>query len=168
MGWKPLKLLAVPALALALIAAGCGDDDDEDTPSATTTSGATAPSGSATHEQWISRADEICASADHDLTADAEQAFGSEEPTEADLEQFAQDALLPSLQSQHDAIAALPKPEEDAEQIDDLLSALQQGIDEAQDNPVALTQGDATPGIQKANQLAQEIGLTDCGEGGDG
>jgi hypothetical protein len=164
---KPLKLLAVPAIALALLAAGCGDDDDEDTTSATDTSTATTEaSATPTLEQWLANADEVCAAGDQELAAAAEEQFGNEPPSEAELEQFGTELMVPALQAQHDGIAALPKPEEEAERIDEMLAALQEGTDEIEADPALLVQGnDSVPGIAEATKIAQELGLTDCGSG---
>ncbi len=155
------KLAVLVAIAAALLAAGCGDDDDDSTTSSSTTTGTV---GGVSLDRWIVQADQICAEGDKAQQEAAEQQFGDQPPTDAELEDFADTVVVPNLQSQHDAIAALPKPEAEAGEIDELLAKLQEGIDAVSDDPSLLIQGgDSVPAIQEASTRAQDLGLTDCG-----
>jgi hypothetical protein len=159
------KLLALTAVAAALVAAGCGDDEEDPTTPATTATDASTE-GSATLDSWVKRADEICTSGDQAAQQAAQQAFGNKQPSEEELTAFASDVVVPNLQEQYDAISALPKPEAEAEQIDAMLSSLQTGINQVNEDPGALVQGtDSIPAIQEATEQAKELGLTDCGSG---
>ena len=163
---RSMKLLALVAVGGALVVAGCGDD--EETSSTTTTPEATVATGTGggtlPKEEFITEADQICAAGDETITA-AGDSLG-QSPSNADLEQFTGDVIVPSIQSQYDAIAALPVPEGEEEQVDELLSALQSGIDELEADPSLITAGDSAESpFADANKLAKEFGLTDCGEG---
>ena len=122
-----------------MVAAGCGGDDE--TTSTSTTAGATGTTGAAgaslTHEQFVAQADAICVAGDKTIET-AAQALG-QSPTEAVLEQAVTDSVVPALQQQHDAIAALPAPEGEETQVDDLLSNLQEGIDALEEDPTLVT-----------------------------
>lgn len=158
------KRLALAAIAAALFVAGCGDDDDEDT--TTTTSTTTEAAGSISVEQWTTGADTICAEGDRAQQQAAAQRFGDQPPSEPELEDFGATVVVPNLQAQHDAISGLPRPEAEAERIDDMLNALQEGIDAIAADPGLLVQGaDSVPAIAEATELAQDLGLTDCGSG---
>jgi len=154
-------LPALAAVGLALLVAGCGDDDDESTTTTTSTEAA-----SITLDQWADQADQICAEGDRAQQQAAEQEFGEHAPSQDEFEEFATDVVVPGLQSQHDAIAELPAPEAEAEQVETMLAKLQEGIDQIAEDPAALVQGtDSIPGIIEATEIAQELGLRDCGSG---
>ena len=84
-------------------------------------------------------------------------------PDDAEQEQFVTDEVIPSLQSQHDEIADLSAPEGAEEQADALLAALQSGIDALEADPASIQAAGADAPLAKANQLADKLGLTDCG-----
>jgi hypothetical protein len=163
------RLLALTAISAALVAAGCGDDDGEPTGSTTTAAGdASGGTESESIEAWRERADQICAKGNAALTRAATQAFGGQQPSQTQAEAFASDVAVPSFQQQHDAIAALPKPEAEAEKIDAMLSSLQTGINQVTEDPGALLpNGDSSsaPAIGEATSQAQELGLKECGAG---
>jgi hypothetical protein len=155
-----ISALVVVALG-AQFGPGCGDDDGEPT---STTTGATDAAGSITIEQWAESADRICSEGDRAVQQTAAQRFGDDSPTEAEIEEFGDTVTVPNLQAQHDAIAELPKPNGEADEIDAMLGALQDGIDALADDPLLLVQGtDSVPGIAKATEIADDLGLTDCG-----
>ena len=157
-------MTARPALALTGLAVtgvvalgGCGGED-ETTSTATTASETTTASAPAlTKEQFIAQADAICAAGDKTINA-AVQVLGDGQPSQADLEQFAQIAV-PALQVQVDAIRALPPPSGDEEQITAMLDAVQDGVDKIKSDPSAI---EADP-LKQADQLAQDYGLQQCG-----
>jgi uncharacterized protein YfcZ (UPF0381/DUF406 family) len=147
------KLLTAIALgALALLAAGCGDDDG----------GGEDESGPPLSKQdFIAQADQICAESDQTLNAAAEEEFGSNgtTPPREDQEAFISDVVAPELQSQRDQIAELSAPEEDQEQVDEILSALGSLAESAESDPAAVLDGQQTD----AAQLAAEYGFQVCG-----
>lgn len=158
------KFLALAALSGALVIAGCGGDDEE--PSSTTTPGVTGATGvsgsSLTKEQFIAQADEICGAGDETIDA-AGTALG-QAPTDAELETFASNVVVPSIQSQYDGIAALPVPEGEEENVENLLSALGSALDELEADPsVIADQAQSGEIFQAANDAADEFGLKKCG-----
>jgi hypothetical protein len=96
----------------------------------------------------------------------AAQRFGDDPPSRGELEDFGATVVVPTLQSQHDAITGLPRPEAEAERIDEMLGSLQEGIDAIAEDPSLLVQGtDSIPAIEQSTAIARELGLTDCGAG---
>ena len=67
----------------------------------------------------------------------------------------------PSVEAQITAIEDLPVPAGEEEQVSAIVDAVNQGLDEAEADPAALTKG-ADP-FAEANQLANDYGMTDCG-----
>lgn len=155
--------VAVVLLAAAVTVAACGGDDE----TTTTTPGATGATGASgdtlTTQQFISQADEICAAGDQEIATAGQAEFGNQTPQGQELENFVDEVVVPSIQQQHDQIAALPAPEGEEESVDELLTALQQGIDSLEADPGQLAQGGGSDAFAEANQLADELGLTDCG-----
>jgi hypothetical protein len=165
------RITALLALALAagLIAAGCGDDDDETTTAATTTTetGATGATGAATGEplsqdEFITQADQICADGDKEIDQQAQETFGQGEPSDQEVEQFASETVVPNIQRQIDGIGALTPPEGDEDEVSAILDAAQEALDEIEQDPSSLQSGNP---FKQANQLAQDYGLTECGDG---
>jgi hypothetical protein len=140
-------ILAALLAALALIAAGCGGDDEGE---------------ALTKEEFITQADEICAAGDEEITATADEQFGEleEEPPVEEQEAFLTDVVAPNYEDQLAQIRELNPPEEDAEQVDELLSALEDLIAQLRDEPSAVLEATEPP---EASTLAQEYGLQNCG-----
>jgi len=154
--------LALLALAAGLVIAGCGDDDDETT---TTTTEAepetTGANGEApTKAEFIEAADEICQTEDEELADEALAQYPEGPPIGEDAAAFAEDIVIPNLQSQHDKIAALTPPAGEEEAVADILDKLQAGIDELAENPEAFVESDA---LAAATAAAQDFGLKRCG-----
>ena len=61
-------------------------------------------------------------------------------------------------------IRDLTPPEGDEDQITAIVDAADQGIDEIEADPAALTQGDENP-LAEASRLASEYGMKACGQG---
>lgn len=144
---KTPMILAALLAALALIAAGCGGDDEGE---------------ALTKEEFITQADEICAAGDEEITATADEQFGEleEEPPVEEQEAFLTDVVAPNYEDQLAQIRELNPPEEDAEQVDELLSALEDLIAQLRDEPSAVLEATEAP---EASTLAQEYGLQNCG-----
>jgi hypothetical protein len=141
--------IAPVAVAAALGLAACGGDDDD----------------TIAFADWAAQADAICAEANQDLDREAQDFFGGgEQPTPDELEQFSTEVLVPSLQSQHDEISDLPEPDERADEASETLETLQAGIDELEGDPSALAGRDGQLLIDEATEMAQDLGLEDCGQ----
>jgi hypothetical protein len=165
-----LGVLMLAVVAVALVAAGCGGDDDDDGGTTTATTGATGATGAAggeplTKEAFITAADGVCRQGDQQINKEARKVFGGgQEPSQQDQEQFVTDTVLPNIQSQIDGIRALTPPEGDEDEVNAILDAAQQGIDEGEQDPSSFTQGGGNP-FSEANKLAKDYGLTACGGG---
>ena len=158
-------VIAALAATAALAFAGCGDDDDD----ADALSGATGATGvgSASIESkadFIAAADQICADLEdqgiQDLEGELPKGGGAPSGDEADA--LAEEIVIPNLQAQHDAIAALDQPAGEEEEINEILDKLQAGIDDVSDDPGSLFSETSTP-IDEASQAALDYGLEECG-----
>lgn len=147
----PKLILTVVLLTGALLVAGCGGDDDDQ--------GAGSPPLS--KEEYIAQGDAICTAGDEELVAEAEERFGSAEeaPPRAEQEAFISEIVAPGFEQQLEELRELSPPEEDQEQIDALLAALEELADAAANDPGAVIDGEFT----EASRLAREYGFTACG-----
>lgn len=158
----PRNLIALLALlcAIALAVAGCGDDGDDGDDGATATQTATGPALS--KEEFIRRADRICAEGDAEIDAEGLEFAGREDA----LNELVQTVIVPMTRQQVDQIRALTPPKGDEEQINEFLDTLERGLSEIEANPslIATTGGTAT--LIEARQLADDYGFKSCNRGG--
>ena len=146
-----LTLLTSLAALGGLAVAGCGGDDD--TESTTGASGASGVAGTAlTEDEWIQQADEICAAGDKEIDQAGNELFGSQQPSQAEIEQFATDVLVPNVQAQLDAIAALTPPEEIADDVTQLLDDANAALDEIRDDPSLVAAGESDDPFTDVNK----------------
>ena len=161
------RVLALAAIAAALFAVGCGDDDDDTTSSTTTTeAGATGATDATadTKEQWIATADEVCANADKEIERAVEQSGLSENSTPEEVTTFVETAVIPIQQSVVDTLRGLAPPEEEADQVSEILDEVQASIDTVSSDPDLLADPDAAEtAFDEADQLAQDYGMQECG-----
>ena len=151
------RVLLAQLAATAMIAAGCGDDDE---PSVDAT---TAEEAGMTIDRWRSEANSICRRGDEEISAGAEDAFGGSAPTPAERDRFTIEVQVPAIDSQIDAIAALPAPEQEAARIEAMVAEFRRGIEEIEANPAITAQGNAAiPGLAEATAIARGLGLVDC------
>ena len=166
-----IPLILIVALTTALIAAGCGDDDEETTTTATTEESATGPTGATGGEGastgFAQQADDICREGNDEIDAEAQERFGdTQEPSQDEQLSFAEEVVIPSIQSQVDEISALTPPEGEEDTFDEFISQAQSDLDEIESDPsVLLQQGGGEDPFAETNELARELGLTVCGEG---
>jgi hypothetical protein len=150
----PLTGLAVLAATGALAVAGCGGDDDS-TSAATSTTALTA-------EQWASQADQICTAGDQEQNSAANDFFApGKQPTDEQLQRFATEVVIPSIEAQIDGVAALPRPEDEADQIQEFIDQANSDLDALKDDPSVLTDGSGNP-FADTTPLAKDLGLTEC------
>jgi len=148
---RSTALLAL-ALAAGLIAAGCGDDDDETTTSSATTTagatGATGATGAATgeplsKEEFIAQGDEICSTANDEIK-------GENDPTK----------VAENIEGQIEGLRALTPPEEDADQITQILDDAQEAVDTIKETGSFQQSGQQ---IEQAGNALQDYGFEECG-----
>jgi hypothetical protein len=151
-------VLVVGVLALGLVAAGCGssDDDSTDTVEETVT---------LTKAEFIKQGDQICKQAEDDSEVEAEEfaeenGFTLDDASDEQLEEAIGEVLVPALDRQAEEIDALGAPEGDEEQVEEILTALDEASAEVADNPSIAFKGDP---LKEADQLAKAYGFKVCG-----
>jgi len=138
---------------VALVLAGCGGGGDSG-------------EASISKEQFIAKMDAICKRGNNR----SEVAFASvlkaigrgEKPSQAEYEKAVGAVLVPSVKREIEEIKRLDVPSGDEDEIDEILDALEEGVETAERNPQAVVvSSDAVYGI--ASRLAGEYGLEVCG-----
>lgn len=152
------RLIAVLAgiVAIAVIAAGCGSSSDSTS------------SASLTKAEYIKQGDALCKKGSSEIEAEVET-YAQEnnislksEPSKAQLEAISEDVIIPAVQSQLDGLKGLGTPTEEEDKSNEVLEALEEGIEKGEEDPGAFVEGEGTLG--KANKLAKEFGFTVCGQ----
>jgi hypothetical protein len=146
---KLYATLAVASLlAVGALAAGCGGSDDNDS-----------STSNLSKAEWIAKADAICQQGNQEIDNAANQQFGHQKPTAAEVQQFATETALPNTQSQVDKIKALGAPSGDEDQVNKILDTVQADIDKAK------AAGDIEEStFADGNALAKQYGLKVCGQ----
>jgi hypothetical protein len=144
-----IMLLGLAAVA-ALVVAGCGGGDDD----STTTSSLAKPA-------WIAKADAICQQGNQEIEQAANEQFGkqSQQPTDAQVQQFTKESVVPSVQKQIDQIRDLGAPSGDEDQVNKMLDTVEADIDKAKS--ATTLAGDP---FADGNALALQYGLKVCGQ----
>lgn len=145
------------ALALGLVASGCGGSDDSSSDATTTPS--------PTKAEFLQKGNAICDAANAQLQADFE-ALGTNQPTQAQLEQVVADKLVPSVEGQIADLRALGAPDGDEDQVKAILDAAGAGIAKVKADPALIASNGSHDPLKESNELANAYGLTGCG-GGD-
>ncbi len=153
-------IIALAGVALALIVAGCGGGD----------SSSTISTGTLSKEAFIKKADAICTKGNEELQKgfavylkkNKKSIIALRHPSKADYEGLIVGVLIPNLEKEIEAIRALGAPSGDEERIEGFLTALEEGIEVAENDPKAVTHSsEAIFGI--GSRLAKEYGLEVCG-----
>ena len=150
--------------AIALIIAGCGSSASH--AAATTSSQATPTSAaSITKADFVAKANALCAENNAELGNAAHQAFGDQQPNPGQWQPFAITTVVPIVDKRIQSLDALPTPTADHDQIKAIVSAGEQAITGAQQNPQLLAPNSRAP-FEHFDDLASAYGLTDCVVGG--
>lgn len=157
------RALALAPLTATLIAVGCGRDSEDDSePTANTTSESQATTGPAlTKEEWIERADRVCAPGEPTIDRAVDRLFRGPSPSQQELDRFATKTLVPTVQGEIDEVRELAPPAGDEDEIARILDSAQEGVDQIEAEGGLIEQGGG-PFIE-ANLLAQQYGLRTCG-----
>ena len=147
--YASLGLVAV--VAIGALAAGCGGSDNDNTTTASLTKAA-----------WISKADAICKAGNDQINATAKQQFGNKKPTEAQIQQFTQNTVIPNTADQIDKIKALGTPTEQGSQAEAVVNSAEATVNRVKADPSLLT-GKSDPFAQ-TNQMAKAYGMKVCGQ----
>ncbi len=161
----------VPLVGLmaGLVLAGCGGGDSSST--TTSASGASGEQGAVlTKSEFVAQGNAICEKGDKEIGAAAKKIFTqSQAPSQADQEKFVTDTVIPNIQGQIDAIAALSPPSGDEDQVQGIVDAAQSALDKAKADPSLITdEGSASDPFTEANKLADAYGLDKCGSNSGG
>ena len=140
-------LVPVGALIVGLVAvAGCGGGDDE-----------------LTKAEFLKQGNAICAKGNKEINQAANKVFTSkQEPSQAQLNKFAENTLIPSVQGQVDDLRDLNPPSELDDQVSSLLDDAEAALDKGKADPSILTSDKQDP-FKDVNQTAEKLGLKACG-----
>jgi hypothetical protein len=140
-------------LAFALIVVGCGDDDDTSTVALT-------------KAQFVKEGNAICKAGNEEINSEFEK-FADEnnvnqrkQPTDAQLEEIAEEFLLPSISEQIEEVRALGAPEGEEDAVNAFLDNAEAEVEEIEGDPSLL----AEDTFVEVNKEARALGLTACSE----
>jgi hypothetical protein len=154
---KRLIAMLAGVVAIAVIAAGCGSSDDNSSTS------------SLTKAEFIKQADAICKKGNDEIEEGFES-FAKEnnipknkEPTDDQSKELVETVFVPSISSQSEELRELGAPSGDEDEISAMLDSLDEGIEEAEEEPEALFNSKSDP-FGPANKKAAQYGLKVCGQ----
>ncbi len=149
---KRFIALLAAVVAIVAIAAGCGSSDS---------------GSSLSKAEFIKQGDEICKSSSKQIETEAEE-FAKEnnvdtsKPTKKQQEEVIEEVVAPGLRSEAEELEALGTPKEDGEKAEAVLTALDSGVSEIEDE-AAVVLSSKSP-LEKASKLAGEFGFKNCGQ----
>lgn len=153
-----IKVFFLPFVVIAaLLVGGCGSSDDSGEETV-----------SLTKAQFIAQADSICKEGDEQLAQaitvglEGSGPVSSKAEEEARLKEVVETVLVPAYEERIDQISALSAPNGDEDSIASILSAVQQGLDKAGEQPQGFIGSNARFG--QAGKLAKKYGLATCAE----
>jgi hypothetical protein len=161
---KRLIATLVGALAIAAVAAGCGSDDNGDNTTETSSSAGPALSKAT----FVKRGDEICLKAANEYGKQAEdfleesgvsQAKG---PNPEQEEELLADIILPRIKVEMEELRELGPPKGEEEKVDEIFTAVEEIVDEGEDDPSTVT-GNENP-FAEPNAKAEAFGFEVCGQ----
>jgi hypothetical protein len=152
MGEMKLNAILAVAVALALggIAAGCGDDNNESSTSATA-------AAAISKADFVAKANQICKQGNAEVDAAGRKLGNS--VSQAQLDSFVSDTVIPNVEKQVDGVEALGAPAGEEAQVQDLISVTRADIAELKADPSKI-QDDSL--FKDSNQKATALGLTEC------
>lgn len=149
---KPLIAMLAGLVAIAVIAAGCGGGSND----------------SLTKAEYVEQGDAICKKGNTEIENDV-QAYAKQhnislesKPTEAQFAELSENVVIPGVRNQLDGLRGLTPPSNDEDAANELLDALDEGLEKGEEDPAAfVTSGDP---LAKANKMAKEFGFKKCGQ----
>lgn len=149
--FRGILAVLVGVLAIAVVGAGCGSSDDE----------------SLTKAEFVRQANAICEKGNKQRIKEY-TAFlkgrGDEPKTLAEankgVDEAGEELLAGFYEKRAEALAELPPPSGDEEEVAAIVDAFEQGADDAAQDPSAIAGG--VPGIEKGVKLAAAYGLEVC------
>lgn len=160
---KTLMAMLVAVAAIAIIA-GCGGGSDSSSTEAT--------ASSLTKAEFLKQGNAICAKGNKEIEEGFEE-FAKEhhfskksQPSQVELEEAAEEVLIPRIRREIDGISALGAPNGEEAEVEAVLAAAEKGLEEGEENPGAMVEEGEGP-FKEANKLARDYGLVKCGEEGE-
>jgi hypothetical protein len=159
----------VALLAVTVVAAGCGGGGSSSSSGSTAGQTSGGEEAALTKKQFIAKADGICAAKDKELNEEVEKFVKKEgisetkKPTKAQEVELVENYVVPNIRAQGEEIGELAAPEGDEEQIETIVSSLEEGAEEAEEDPEAITGGSSTNPFETATKEAQAYGMQVCG-----
>lgn len=153
---KQATVGAALLVLIASIAAGCGG-------------GGSSTTAAISKAEFVKKGNAICAAGNRRVQGEFETYAKEsglkegEEPSQVEDKKIAETILLPSVSREVEEIKALGLPEEEAEGAEAMIESAEESIAAGEEDPAALVTSEKT--FEKTNELAQEYGLTVCGEG---
>jgi hypothetical protein len=158
-------LLAV-LVVVAVGAPGCGGSGDDASTQAN--DGVATAEASLSKDQFIQRGDAICKIGGIEVERDV-AAFAKEhnidlskEPSKAQLKELADEVVMPGIKAQLKGLRELGEPSEAATEADEVLDALEAGVEKGEENANAFLSGET---LEEADKEAVKFGFKVCGGG---
>jgi hypothetical protein len=147
---------AVAVLAVAVFIAGCGGGDDDAT-------------ASISKAQFIKKADAACSQSAEQVQVELaallkENDFSLNETHSAAESSGLVAVLASSLETQVEEIRALGVPDGDEDEVEAILTAFEEGVEKAEEDPKAAANGEVDL-LGSAGELAREYGFKVCAQG---
>jgi predicted small secreted protein len=154
MGRGPFALIAAVVMA-ALLLAGCGGGSDD-----------SGSGKSISKEEFIAKADAICKKGTERLQTAIFAALKTPQNltkvSQAEQVKIVKTAMVPNVSREVKELRALGIPDGDDEKVDAMITALEEGVETAEQDPEVVTESsDAVFGI--SSRIAAEYGLEACG-----
>ena len=143
MGQRALLALAAVAL-LAALATGCGDSSEA------------AP---LKKSQFVKQADAICATAQGEREAQAKELAEQGESDDSEDAEEAIQKILEPVDKMTDELGDLGPPKGEEKEVEAIVAAYEEGASKLEADPAG---PDSVSAFDKANQLAEDYGLTGC------
>jgi len=147
--------------ALAVIAtvalSGCGGED-------TATRYPAGVSRPIAKNRFLAEADRICASTNARVEAAGDDLVtGREDPPPAEVRRVVLGVAVPALEAEVRAIRALGAPAGDDDEVEGIIAATEEGIEQVRADPVGVVDRGPPPAFRRAARLARAYGSQECG-----
>ena len=155
---KALLAAIAVLVALAALVAGCGGGDSTTDETVTLTK-----------TEFIKQGDASCKEGNEEISegfeeyAEENDLPQNKEPSTEQGIEITETVILPNIQQQAEEIRELGAPEGDGDQVDELLTSLEDAVAEGEDDPELLFKGNTDP-FAEVNELAKDYGFKVCGE----
>jgi hypothetical protein len=137
--------LAACALTVGVAVGACGGDEEE-----------------ISKAEFVRQASQICLEGGEEISNASREQLGRGQPTEAELEEFVPETLVPAVEDQLDQIRDLGAPPDDEEEVEAILTETEEALSEIEDDPALILETGKDNPFSRADQLLIEYGLEAC------